>query len=381
MAYLAHAAVSPPSLAVRDAARALMDDYARRGSAAFPAWQEQRNRLRESLAKLVGCAASELAFIPNTTQGVIDIALCFPWESGDVVIVFEGEFPANVTPWQRAAALFGLDVRMLPVGDYEQSTEQGLSRLEAELARGGVRLVAVSAVQFQTGLRMPISEMARLCHAQGAQLFVDGIQAMGVVPIDLSTSDVDYLACGSHKWLMGLEGAGFLFVHSRRLAALRPRVAGWLSHTDGLRFLFEGAGHLRYDRPIKASTDFFESGNYNSVSLAGLEAAVEGLRSLSVPAIFAHVSRYLDVLESGLVARGFSSLRARERERQSGILGVRPPPGAPIAALHGAISRRSVACSMPDGILRFAPHWPNNTREIPGVLDAIDAALRDVRRP
>src|SRR5262245_1296445 len=101
---------------------------------------------------------------------------------------------------------------MLRIAPYASSFERGLEALEGELLRGAVRLVAVSAVQFQSGLRMPLQAMSRMCHVHGAELFVDGVQACGVVPVDVRAEGIDYLACGSHKWLMGLEGAGFLYV-------------------------------------------------------------------------------------------------------------------------------------------------------------------------
>src|SRR5262249_23977936 len=157
----------------------------------------------------------------------------------DRVVIFEGEFPANTTPWLRAAELFGLTVVWIPVADFLASEEQGLSRLDRELAQGA-RLVAVSAVEFQSGLRMPVEAMAARCHAAGAELFVDGVQGCGVVPIDVSASGIDYLAAGAHKWLMGLEGAGFLYVNPSRVEALRPHVAGWLSHEDAIAFLLRG---------------------------------------------------------------------------------------------------------------------------------------------
>jgi selenocysteine lyase/cysteine desulfurase len=378
-AYLNHSGVSAPPLPVRDAFLSIFDDYSRHGLAAFPRWQDQRTRLRALLARLIGAAPADLAFVQSTTRGICDISLCLPWRPGDRVILFEGEFPANVTPWQRAAALFQLEVVFLPISDFERPGSPDLSRLEAEL-RKGARLVAVSAVEFQTGLRTPFEAIAALCHAFGAELFVDAVQACGAVPIDVTAADIDYLACGSHKWLMAMDGTGFVYVRPDRVAALRPAVAGWLSHEDGLGFLFEGPGHLRYDRPIKQRAEFLEGGNYNAAGLAALEASVRLIDELGVPAIFAHANAYLDDLERGLVDRGFTSLRQPDPARRSCILGVRPPAGESVVDLHRAVSARGVACSIPDGVLRFAPSWPNNIREIPAVFRAIDEARAELRR-
>lgn len=372
-AYLNHSAISAPPITVKDTLAAYCDDYGRLGMQAFPLWNEKRARLREALARLIGAAPTDLAFVQSTTRGLCDIALCFPWKQGDRVILFEGEFPTNVTPWQRAAALFDVEVVFLPISDFERPGSPDFSRLEAELRRGA-RLCAVSAVEFQTGLRVPFEAMAALCHAHGAEICVDAIQACGAVPIDVGAAQIDYLACGSHKWLMGIEGAGFVYVRPDRVAGLRRNVAGWLSHQDGLSFLHEGRGLLRYDRPIKQGVDFLEGGNYPSTGLAALAASLRLIEAIGVPAIFEHANRYIDALEEGLKERGFTSLRSADPARRSCILGVRPPASESVIALHGALMARGVACSTPDGVLRFAPHWPNNQDEIPAVFSALDEA-------
>lgn len=204
-AYLAHAAISPASRPVQEAVAAVLDAYGRRGAGALLEWLPVRERLRQRLARLIQARPQDLALVPNTTHGVLDIALCFPWNPGDRVLTFQGEFPANVTPWMQA----GVEVSFLPLPRVRNP--EILSALEAELEQG-VRLVAVSAVQFQTGLAMPLREMGALCRRYGAALFVDAIQAAGVVPLDVQAAGIDFLTCGSHKWLMGMEGSGFLYV-------------------------------------------------------------------------------------------------------------------------------------------------------------------------
>lgn len=374
-AYLNHAAVSPWSQPVQQAVAAVAADYAHRGAGAISTWVNQRNRLRGQIAALVGASPGEIALITNTTRGITDIALCTVWRPGDRVLLFEGEFPANVTPWLQAAETFGLRVEFLPLDAFSRSHAEGLEALRQALADGGVRMVAVSAVQFQSGLRMPLAEMAAACHAVDARLFVDGVQAVGAVPIDVNAAAIDYLSAGGHKWMMGGEGLGFLYIRAERLAELRPRVAGWLSHEDGLKFLLEGAGHLRYDRPVRRSADFVEGGAANTVGCAALEAALGLIADIGPEAIFDHVQRYLERLEAGLVDRGFVSLRSRDPAARSCILSVLPPNPGELLGLQRELGDRGVACSTPDGLLRFAPHWPNGHDEVPFVLAAVDAAL------
>jgi cysteine desulfurase/selenocysteine lyase len=379
-AYLAHAAVSPPSIAVEDAVRRFVAGQARTGVSAFMTWKRQREVFRHQLAALIGARGEDIAFMGNTTQGISAIAVSFPWDAGDRVILCRGEFPTNVTPWLQAARAHDLTPVWVDAPDPLRPVGDFLDRLHAALA-GGARLVALSAVAFQTGLRLPLGELATLCHEHGAQLFIDAIQAVGACPLDVARDGVDYLAAGSHKWMMGLDGAGLLYVAPERVAALRPLLAGWLSHEDGLGFLGEGAGHLRYDRPIRARADLFESGMANAAGFAALEASVDLIATLGVEAIFEHVDRYTAALDEGLRARDFHSLRAPSRGARSGILGMIPPDGVDLVALHTALASRGVVTSTPDGILRFAPHWPNALAEVPLVLDAVDAALAAASGP
>lgn len=374
-AYLNHAAISPASLAVVRAVTGVAEAYARKGLGAFFGLHDERVALRAELAALVGAEPDEVGFVGSTTLGVLAIALSIPWKKGDRVILFDGEFPANVTPWQRVAERFELELELVPCAAFERSDEEGLALTRAALARGA-RMLAVSLVEFQSGLRMPVAQLAALAHEAGAEVFVDAVQAVGVVPIDLGALGADYLAAGAHKWLMGLEGAGFVVARRGARASLGALFAGWLSHEDGLRFLLEGAGHLRYDRPLKARPEVFEVGNVSAASFAALGASVGTLRAVGVERIFAHVSSYLDALEPMLVARGMQSARPPEAQRRSGILSVRPPAGVPLAGLARELGARGVSVSTPDGYLRFSPHFANDAaRELPGLERALDEAL------
>jgi selenocysteine lyase/cysteine desulfurase len=235
----------------------------------------------------------------------------------------------------------------------------------------------VSAVAFQTGLALPLADIAAVAARRGAQVCVDAIQAAGVVPLDLPALGVDYAAGGAHKWLMGVEGAGWLWIRPGRAAELRPALAGWLSHEDPVSFLAEGReGLLRYDRPLRRDASVFEGSSMASAAQAGLDAALDAVLALGVPAIRDHVQAFHDRLAPGLAARGFDVLREVSPARRSGILAARPPPGADAAALRRALEERGVAVAIPDGRVRFAPHWPNALDEVPIVLEALDAVAR-----
>ena len=117
----------------------------------------------------------------------------------------------------------------------------------------------------------------------------------------------------------------------------------------------------------------------STFGFAALEAGLDPIQELSVPRIFAHVNHYLDALEPGLVERGFASFRSPDPARRSGILSTLPPRGIKAGDLVQAMRMRRVIATMPDGLLRFAPHFPNALDEVPLVLAALDAALEEVK--
>ncbi len=377
-AYLNHAGIAPPSTAVTAAVSEMLQTYAAEGTGAIFHYRKVMEGLRRRLGTLLGVASDQIAFTTNTSQGVINIALCLPWRPGATVICFEGEFPANVTPWQQAAKRHGLSLKMQPLQAFATDEAAALNALEEVLAHEDVQLVAVSSVQFQTGLRMPIEAITKLCHRHGAEIFVDAIQSVGVIPTDLGALGVDYASGGGHKWLMGLEGTGWLYAHPERAKALRPEVAGWLSHEDAISFLFQGEGHLRYDRPIRNRIGFVEAGMPNIAGIVSLDAATAQIQHLGVAAIWKHLTHYLDQLEAGLLSRGFESLRATSPSNQSAILSVTPPNRLSTVTLGQQLEDKGITCAIPDGKLRFAPHWPNSQSEVGLILHTIDECLRNV---
>ena len=167
---------------------------------------------------LIHADASDIGFVANTTSGIQTVAWSIDWRPGDRILLFDGEFPTNISPWQAVSEEFKGRLAWVSVRDCPDA-HIFLDRAEQQLKQG-VRLVAISAVQFQTGWRAPLEELGKLCNQYGALLFVDAIQALGVIPFDVEELNIDALACGAHKWLMGIEGTD-RFISHRNLGATK----------------------------------------------------------------------------------------------------------------------------------------------------------------
>ncbi|MEA5445955.1 aminotransferase class V-fold PLP-dependent enzyme [Gammaproteobacteria bacterium AB-CW1] len=372
--YANHGSVSPLSEPVQAAVNEVLSAQAREGMGIFPAEVERRERVREQFASLIGATGEDIGLVANTSAGVLAIAHSLPWRRGDRVLVFRGEFPTNVTPWQQAARRLGLELVWMDAEDFRLDRVAAMEQFEQHLAEG-IRLVAVSAVQFTTGQLMPLEEMGESCRRHGSELFVDAIQALGIVPLDVKRMGIDYLACGSHKWLMGPEGVGFVYIAPQRTDQLEPNLAAWISHEDAFEFLTGAAETLRYDRPIRRGARMLESGTFNNLGCAGLEASIGLIQSLGVTHIFEHVQAWHDGLEPALQARGFESARMTDPAGRSGILSLQPPDNRAAAEWAGELGERGISCASPAGWLRFTPHWPNPATETERVIRAVDSIL------
>ena len=364
-----HASVSPLPEPVQAAMNDNLTRHAQSGVAAMHGFLTDLVETRKLAGQLLGLDDHRIALVANTSLAISSIAASIAWKPGDGVILFRGEFPSNTTPWLVAAKAHQLRITWLDADAFR--TDEGIAQLTKTLKSGGIRMVAVSAVQFSTGLRMPIEAMTELAHKHGSQIFVDAIQALGNTPMD--TTEVDFMASGGQKWLMGPPGTALLYV--RDWSALQPTLAGWLSHTDALNFLWGDPDNLDYDRSIQQGPALFEGGTLNFAGFAGLTEAMRINLALGADAIHAHANAWIDRIEPGLTDLGFESLRDANSQNRSCILSVKPPVNMHAGTLANALAKRGISVSTPDAKIRFSPSWPNNLEEPTIVLDELKTLI------
>ena len=231
--YLNHASIGP----LPERTRLALEAFNRRR--AMPFQLPDRDlfgtvaETRRLIAQLLSATPEEVGLTVNTSFGLGVMARALPLERGDVVLVSDREFPANVYPWIRLREL-GITVELLPTTAAGWPDE---ARMLDRLTDPRVRAVAVSLVQFSSGYRVDLEALSAATRRTGAWLVVDAIQGVGQLPLDLSRVQVDILACGGQKWLLSPWGSGFVYVRRELIARLDPTGHG----VDGLR------GHRRPD--------------------------------------------------------------------------------------------------------------------------------------
>jgi cysteine desulfurase / selenocysteine lyase len=364
-AYFDHAAVAPIPQAAADRLRWFADEVSCHGDKNWMQWAGIVGRLRTQLARLIHASESEIALVSNTTHGINLIAEGFPWQRGDNVVVPENEFPSNLLPWRNLERR-GVELRRLEV---PPSGVVSLERL-SEIMDARTRLVSVSWVGFSSGYRVDLRAAADLVHQRGALLFVDAIQGLGAFPMDVRSFDIDFLAADGHKWLLGPEGAGLLYVRESLLDLLSPLQLGWNSLADG--------GFDPSSTQLKKTAARYEGGSTNMPGMLALEASLSVLLDLGADRcdspIASAILANVDSLAETLSASGFRVYVPNDPERRSGILGVDWPGAEPLAVRKHCVAN-NVLLSVRSGRIRISTHAYNDSADI----DRLVESLRDAR--
>jgi cysteine desulfurase/selenocysteine lyase len=319
---------------------------------------------RALAARLVNASPDEIALTANTSYGLNVAARMLPLVPGDIVLLSDKEFPANVRPWQRLEQE-GVVVEIAPLTPEGWPDEE---RLVARLTDPRVKVLTVSLVQFANGYRVDLARLSAATRASGAFLVVDAIQALGQLPVDLAEVEVDILATGGQKWLLGPWGTGFMYVRRPLIERLVPPFAGWLSFegTDDFSRLTE------YDPTWRRDARRFELITLPFQDFAALNASMELLLEMGPARIEAHLQALHEPLLE-LAARRGLALASPRGNSGSGILCVRVDEAG--KRLHGALHATHVHCSLREGALRFSPHVYNAIEDTERAAQALDRAL------
>jgi len=257
------------------------------------------DRAREAAARLINADPGEIALATNTSFGVNVAAGALPITAGDVVVVSEREFPANVYPWL-ALRDRGVRVELVP------TTADGwpdVDRLLERVADPVVKVLALSHVQFATGYRADVNRIGAACRAHGTYFVVDAIQSLGQIPFDVKRTPLDVLACGAQKWLLSPWGSAFVYVRRDLITQLRPPFAGWMA--------FEGTEDFsrltEYQDEYRRSARRFEVGTIPFQDMVGMVESIGLLLDLGVDRIADHLSEILTPIRDG-AGRGFFDL-------------------------------------------------------------------------
>ncbi len=352
-----HAGVAPLSLRVRNAMRAFLNDATDDGALHSDDWAATAEACRQSAANLIRANANEIAFMKNTTQGILLAANGIDWQEGENVVTTAVEFPANVYPWWSLKERYGVETRMVA----ERHGRIHIGDLAAAID-SRTKVLAISHVEFASGFRHDLQAIGEICHEKGIWFVVDAIQSVGVIDVDVKACGIDILAADGHKWLCAPEGAAIFYCAEERQDQLINTNLGWAGVVNPRDF-------LNYDLTPKPDATRFEEGSYNSIGLFGLHAAIDLLLEIGLPQIERRVLHLTERLMDGLESKGYHISTPTKESERSGIVVFRSDRHT-TTELFGLLRRANVV-SAERGGLRLSPHYYNTTEEVEQVLEIL----------
>jgi selenocysteine lyase/cysteine desulfurase len=360
-AYFDHAAVAPLSGPAHAALTQWAEDATANGSAHYPRWSQGVEHTRTLAAKMIGAMPEEIALVGNTTAGINLVAEGFSWQKGDNVVIRADEFPSNQYPWLHLADR-GVETRRIPT----DGGKLDLDRLAAA-CDSRTRMVSLSWVAYSNGWRHDLDRLVELVHGRGALLFLDAIQGLGVFPLDVRQTPVDFLAADGHKWMLGPEGAGIFFTRREHLSRLRPVGVGWNSVRNEHDF-------SRIELVFKDTAARYEGGSQNVAGLLALAASLELLNGIGMAAISERVLEISDLACRRLEEIGAIIHSDRSPSHRSGIVSFELPGRDPLE-LRRQCFEQKVILSCRAGRLRISPHAYNNAEDVERLITALGTSI------
>jgi cysteine desulfurase / selenocysteine lyase len=354
--YLNHAAVAPLCRRSAEAMKWLADDAMQFGSLHYDKWLAAYDGLRAAAARLINAEPGEIAIVKNTSEGVATVALGIDWRAGDRIVAFKEEFPANYFPWLKLAEK-GVEITWLSIYD-------PLDRIAEAVP--GARLLAISYVNYLSGYRVDLDAIGKLCRQHNCFFFVDAIQGMGAFAIDVRRSHIDALAADGHKWMLGPEGNGVLYVRRERLDEIEPAEFGWTNVANY-------ADYASRDMALRSDAGRYECGTLNTIGCFGQRAALEFLLEIGVDEIERAVTALVDQLNGGVRERGYEVMVERTPATGSGIVSFRHP----IIDSRMVVSKlreARITAAPRQGWIRTSPHFYLSPDDIARVLDVLPEA-------
>jgi selenocysteine lyase/cysteine desulfurase len=291
--YFNSAYITPSPTPVLDAGQRFVEAKAR-APIAVPPMQATAERVRASYADLIGASPAEIGLLYSTSDGENIFVNSLGLQRGDNVVVDELHYDTSFVLYAQMRDTRGVELRIVRPRDGAADPADFAPLIDAR-----TKVVSVSWISHQNGFRHDLRGLAELAHARGALLYVDGIQGVGALRIDVRAEGVDMMTVGTYKWLLGGFGVAPTYIRHELLDRIQPDRLGW-AHVarrhDGYRFdLHPGAKRLEY-----ATLPFAE--------VYMLEAGLQYVKRVGVDRIEAHGTALANSVRSGLVEQGFRVL-------------------------------------------------------------------------
>jgi len=362
--YANHAAIAPwPRIASRAVAAFALEN-SETGADQYNHWLLRENQLRKRLAGLINAGSTDdIALLKNTTEGICTVANGINWQKGDNLVLPADEFPSNRLPWL-ALQRYGVEVREVDI----RSTDQPENAL-LEQVNKRTRLLSVSAIQWTDGLRLKLETLGQFCRQNNVLFFVDAIQQLGAMQLDVQACSINFLAADGHKWLLAPEGIAVFYCDENTRGQLLLKQQGW--HMLDNPYQFD-----RQDWQASKSAMRFEAGSPNTLGQVAMHASIGLLQEVGMSKVESLIAANSLALSSGLTdIPGVELVRPYDPQRVSGIVSFRPADRG-LVEVQQTLKSRKLSCTVRGEAIRLSPHFYQAGKPVLEMLDLIESSIR-----
>jgi len=375
--HLASASRGPlPGVSLKDMTGAMAGMYSVPDDEVVHLCENSTERCRKLASRLLGCNRSEVAMVFNTTHGINSLASGIDWERGDVVVLPDIEYPANVVPWLNQGGR-GVRVRVVP-------TQGGMVDPDVleSMVDEKTRVVALSHVEFSNGFRNDLRSISELVHGHGGLLFVDAAQSLGVVETDVRRLGIDSLSTCGYKWLCSPPGTGIFYLRKDLVGEVKPAYAGFESvDPEMFRALYSELQRDGWtagmDYPPSPGANRFEFGEPNLIPNVAFARSMEYLLGLGKRRVEKRSSKIVEYLLGRLGECGYDVLTPADPSMRAGIVTFRAGDGEiPNWEVARRLREMGILVSARYGGIRISCHVFNDSGDVDSLLDGIDEITR-----
>lgn len=354
--YFNHAATGPFSSLVvnrlsnllKEKSESKIDDYS-----SFLKVVEETKLL---LSELINCNIDRTAFVDNTSNGISILAQSIDWKKGDRILLNDIEFPANVYPFLNLKRL-GIEVDFVKSENGIVTADKIINSIKSE-----TKLVSVSFVQFLSGYKVDLEKIGNYCRANNIIFSVDGIQGIGAMRIDVKKCKIDFLSCGTQKWLLGMQGLAFIYVDEEFQKKMIPANVGWLSVENAWNL-------LDYKLELKTTANVFQGGTLNAFGINAFNTSLKLFKDFGFDNVEKEVLSNTKYFIIKLKSLGLDCVLSHcSDDELAGIVTIKPKNSEKI---FEELEKKKIFCSLREGFIRFAPHFYNTHHEIDKVIEEL----------
>ncbi len=355
--YLNHAGMAPWPKRTVDAVTQFAQQNLTTGSQSYPRWLGAEMTLRRQLKQLINApSVDDIALLKSTSEAISFVAAGIDWQPSDTIVTSNEEFPSNRYAWE-ALQSQGVNLKQVPLRQPGKSPEECL----IEACDAQTRMIAISSVQFASGLRVNLEKLGAFTRANGILLCVDAIQTLGALDFDVQACQADFVMADGHKWMLGPEGVALFYVRAELREQLKLQEYGW--------HMVEDVGN--YDAQAwqpATSARRFECGSPNMLGTHALSASLSLLLELGMPAVEARVIDNVRFIHQYVAASRHLTLNSEnEAGRFAGIARFTHQEQS-ADEVYQRLARNNVMCAVRAGAVRFSPHFYNDTDQIEQAL-------------